>query len=170
MPFNQQMSFPVRLRLRQTSDGLRMFATPVHEIRKLHDQTHRWENVTLEPGIDHAPRGAVGQLLHIRAELTIEEAETVGLHVGEATVTYDAENQRLSCGDVSAPLKTWGGSIELELLVDRGSIEIFTNDGRRAMSIGVSPLGEDRAGHAFATGGAARLDSLVVRELESAWR
>jgi len=44
---------------------------------------------------------------------------------------------KLSCGNKSAPLSPEGGRIKLRILADRGSLEVFANDGRVAISHGV---------------------------------
>jgi fructan beta-fructosidase len=62
-----------------------------------------------------------------------------------------------------------GGRIRLRLLVDRGSIEIIGNNGRVALSVGVIPADENRALGLFAQGGTARVCSLEIYSLESAW-
>ena len=43
MPFNQMMTFPCRLTLRTTADGVRMFAQPIKEIESLHKKCHKVE-------------------------------------------------------------------------------------------------------------------------------
>ncbi|MDD9949747.1 MAG: glycoside hydrolase family 32 protein [candidate division Zixibacteria bacterium] len=42
MPFNQQMSFPVKLTLRTLPDGIRLCREPVREIELLHTGTRTW--------------------------------------------------------------------------------------------------------------------------------
>jgi hypothetical protein len=44
MPFNQKMTFPTSLKLRQTLGGLVLAPTPVVEIVKLHRVTQRFED------------------------------------------------------------------------------------------------------------------------------
>src|SRR5260370_15524880 len=47
MPFNQMISFPCELTLRSTTNGLRLFREPIHEIAKLHNCADTSTNRTL---------------------------------------------------------------------------------------------------------------------------
>src|SRR5262245_6916585 len=49
MPFNQQMTLPVRLRLRSTTDGARLCAQPVAELESLRGERRDWGNLILSP-------------------------------------------------------------------------------------------------------------------------
>ena len=49
MPFNQQMTVPVELTLRPTSDGLRLFASPVRELAGLRKQSLPTLERTVDP-------------------------------------------------------------------------------------------------------------------------
>ena len=86
-------------------------------------------------------------------------------------MSYDASKNHLSCGELVVPLVPAGSVVKLRILLDRGSIEVFGNDGRMAISRTI--------GHAGAKPGlsltvpAARppvtLRSLRTYELGSAW-
>jgi fructan beta-fructosidase len=175
MPFNQCMLFPCELTLRTTEDGVRMFAQPVREIEKLHQQTYRWTDEAVRA--THAsplPDGnmlsdVAGELLHIRGRFEIGHAHGLDLVIRGVPVVYDAEKRELSCTGKKAPLEPIGGTIQLEILVDRTSIEIFGNRGRVYMPIGVIPADNDRSLQLHARGGGTRIQSLEVYRLRSAW-
>ena len=61
------------------------------------------------------------------------------------------------------------GRIRLAILLDRTSIEVFGNDGRVPMTTCFLPK-PDKSVEAFARGGAAKIVSLQVYELQSAWK
>jgi len=168
MPFNQCMLFPCVLTLRRTEDGIRMFAEPVKEIETLHKTGHAWQNVTLPAGKD-ALAALSGDLFHIQATFDVGQAEQVGFVIRGVDVVYDVAKKELSCQGKSAPLKAAQGQLQLEILVDRTSIEIFGNRGEVYMPIGVIPADENRSLEVFGKGPAARLVSMEVHELDSAW-
>ena len=85
------------------------------------------------------------------------------------TVSYDAKKQELSCKDSKAALKPVDGKIRLRLLVDRTSIDIFGNDGRLYMPMGVIVPPDNLSLEVYAKGGSAKINSLEVHELKSAW-
>jgi fructan beta-fructosidase len=168
MPFNQMMDFPVVLTLRSTEEGIRMFAEPVREIELLHDEKHAWRDVTLDPG-ENLLDGITGDLFHIRAEWGLSEAKQLGVKIRGVPVTYDVEKRQLVCQNETAPVEPIDGRLRLEILVDRTSIEIFAQEGRLYMPMGVIPPDEDRGLEVFAEGGPATVRSLEVYELRSAW-
>ncbi|HPD16225.1 MAG TPA: glycoside hydrolase family 32 protein [Planctomycetota bacterium] len=168
MPFNQMMNFPVQLTLRTTDEGVRMFAEPVKEIELLHAKKHSWAGLALKEG-ENPLKGIEGDLFHIIAEIEPGDAAQVGVAIRGTPVVYDARGQQLNTKGCNAPLKPEGDRIRLEILVDRTSIEVFANRGRVYMPVGVIPPDEARSLEVFARGGTARLASLEVHELRSAW-
>jgi fructan beta-fructosidase len=168
MPFNQQMTIPCRLTLRQTPDGVRLFAEPVQEVERLYGPRRSWSDVMVKPGAGLVAE-APGELLDIRAELELGDAEAAGLTVRGIPVVYDRKREEVRCQNHAAPLRLRDGRLRLRLLVDRGSVEVFGNDGRVALSAGVLPASEGRTVEAFSRGGAIRLRSLEATALKSGW-
>ncbi len=165
MPFNQTFSFPHRLTLRKTPDGLRMFAKPVKELAKLHREKHSVGEADLA---EKNPVGVSvkGELLDIRATFAVGKASAVGLDIGGNRVTYDAKAGKL----LDAPLAPVDGKVTLQILVDRPMLEICGNDGRVYITRPRNHMGDVSVVKAFATGGRARLLSLDVYKLESIWK
>jgi len=168
MPFNQCMLFPCELTLRTTDEGIRMFYEPVREIEKIHGKRQAWKDVALRPE-ENPLAGISGDLFHIRARFKPGDAKEIRFVIRGIPVVYDIGKQELSCLKKTAPLKPADGRIRLEILVDRTSIEIFANDGRVYMPIGVIPADGDRSLQVLSTGGETRIDALEVYELRSAW-
>jgi fructan beta-fructosidase len=168
MPFNQQMTVPCELTLRTTTEGPRLFAFPVKELDSLHERKHSFAELTLKPK-DNPLVKISGELFDIRATFAVGKAKAFGFTIRGTEVVYDVEKQTLSCKGRTAPLKPVKGKIRLRLLVDRGSIEIFGNDGAMAMSIGLIPPDKDRSLSAFSRGGNTSVPALEVIELRSAW-
>jgi sucrose-6-phosphate hydrolase SacC (GH32 family) len=94
----------------------------------------------------------------------------VTLTVRGVPVIYDAVKKTLTCGDKTAPLAAEKGKLTLQILVDRGSIEVFGNDGRVAISHGVIPPRGVRPISATVSGQSARIRSIEVNELKSVWK
>ena len=170
MPFNQQMTVPVELTLRTTPDGPRLFAVPVKEIESLRDSTQSWKDLALKPGVN--PLADVkGELFDIHADLRPGAAGVVIFTARGIPVVYDAKKGQISCRGKTAPLKPRaGGSVRLQILVDRGSIEVFGNDGAVALSAGVLLSPEDRSLALSARDGEVTVTALAVHVLKSAWK
>jgi fructan beta-fructosidase len=169
MPFNQMMLFPVTLTLWTMDDGPRMFAEPIHEIKRLHKRRWQWTNRILKPQ-SNLLSDLSGELFHIRAEFQIDDASENGFIIRGVPVVYNIQKQELSCCEKNAPLKAVDGKIHLELLVDRTSIEIFGDDGKIYMPIGVVLADNAKSLEIFTKGGDTEVESLEVYELDSAWR
>ena len=168
MPFNQQMAFPCRLTLHQTSNGARMFAEPVKEIETLHAKKQVIADRILKPG-DNPLAEVSGDLFDIGCEFRPTDAKAFGFTIRGVPVIFDVVKNEISCKNVKAPLKPMDGKVRLRLLVDRGSIEIFGNGGQAALSVGVIPADDEHRLEVFSRGGATSLRSLEVIELKSAW-
>lgn len=168
MPFNQYMTFPCELTLRTTPEGIRMFSQPVREIENIHDKKHSWKAEILEPE-KNLLSGVSGDLFDIRAEFEIGGGAKFGFNIRGVPVVYNVERNELSCKEKDAPLKPVDGKIRLQILVDRTSIEVFGNDGRVTMSIGVIPKDENKSIEVFSKGGNSKINSLDIYELRSSW-
>jgi fructan beta-fructosidase len=61
------------------------------------------------------------------------------------------------------------GTIRLRVLVDRASLEIYGNDGRVALPLGILFPEQDHGLEMFARGSEAFVPSLAVYPLRSVW-
>ncbi len=168
MPFNQMMTFPTVLTLHATPDGPRLHTQPVREIESIHGREVRATDVAL--GADNPLAGLTGELFHVKATLEPGAATSVTLTVRDVPVTYDVAAQTLRCLSGEAPLPLVDGRIELEVLVDRASIEIYGNGGAVYMPLGVVLAPEARGLALTAEGEGAVARSLAAWELTSIWR
>jgi sucrose-6-phosphate hydrolase SacC (GH32 family) len=169
MPFNQMMGLPVALTLHPADEGLRLRANPIEEIESLRVSSKRLKPQSLAPG-QNPLAGMDGELLDVEAGLSPGQAEEMGFVLRGVPVRYDVKRQELSCAGKKAVLPTIGGGIRLRLLVDRTSVDIFGNDGRLYMPIGIIVPQDDRTLSVYAKGGTAQIRSLKVHRLQSAWK
>ncbi len=168
MPFNQMMDFPVELTLRQTDDGLRLFAWPVREIESLWMKDNSWKDLEFSVG-NHPLSGPKGDLFDIESEFVLHGGASFDILVRGIAVTYDATTHELSCRDRKATLMPANERIRLRLLVDRASIEIFGNEGRIYLPMGTIPESSAPALVIHVRSGTIGIRRLIVRELRSAW-
>jgi fructan beta-fructosidase len=165
MPFNQQMTMPCELTLRKTKDGIQMFAEPMKELESLYAKKLSHENLTVgkETGLE---KYAI-DTLDIRSEWQVSEADSFGFTIRGVRIAYHPAKQELKCGDHSAKLSPIEGRLKLRILLDRGSIEVFANDGAAAFSIGKADDGKHM--RISSIGAGTRLLSLQISLLKSAW-
>ncbi|HSY19741.1 MAG TPA: glycoside hydrolase family 32 protein [Candidatus Acidoferrales bacterium] len=169
MSFNQMMGLPVELSLVITDAGLRITANPVKELASLRGKSHAINPQTLSPG-ENPLANLSGQLFDIIAEISPGDAKEIGFNLRGVPVKYDVEKQELSCLDRTAALKLVAGKIRLRLLVDRTSVDIFGNDGALYMPMGMIIPADKTTLELYAKGGSARINSLKVYDLKSAWK
>ena len=84
-------------------------------------------------------------------------------------MTYSAEKKTLSCLGREVPVDAANGQINLRILVDRTSLEVFANDGKVSMSSCFLPEPARMGLELFAAGGSPRILSMTVSELKSIW-
>lgn len=167
MPFNQMMCFPCRLTLRTTPEGVRLCFEPVEELARLHAREHHWKDRALPPGEN--PLAAVtAELLHVRLTVAPGDASEVRLNLRGVPIVYRTATAELSFANRKAALPLVDGALQLEVLVDRTSVELFGNGGLLYMPVNVTVSPENRA-HSLTATGHARIRSLDVYELTSAW-
>ena len=168
MPFNQQMSFPCELTLRELPEGLRLCRYPVREIEKLRAKRHHWTDLPIRRGEAPLP-GINTDTLDIQTELDPGNAVELGLKINGQDISYAPVQRRLSALGRSAILEDGIGPLKLRILVDRTSIEVFANDGRISFTSCYLPDEQQRRISIHSAGGSGRFLSLTVHELRSIW-
>ncbi len=167
------MTFPVTLELRAYPEGLRLVRTPVAELASLRTST-----TTLADVLVGGPL-AVGRadVCEISATFDVRDATArafgLRLHARadgscDRTVGYDLDNHTL----YGSPLAPRDGAVTMRVLVDRGQLEIFGNDGALSVSDNVDfdSAPTSHGIEVYADGGTVRLRSLVLHTLASTWR
>ena len=163
MPFNQQISFPCELTLRSTPDGVRLFREPARELSLLHDGEQSWRDITLRGGAT-LNLASSGDLFRIKAEVTIPEGGQLIFNLRGASVVLTSN--MLECGGTRAPVR--GTTENIEILLDRTSVEVFVNRGELSLSRCMLP--ETSGLWIRAEGNEASIRSMVVHRLRSAWK
>lgn len=168
MPFNQMMYFPTELNLRTTADGVRLFSTPIAEITNNVAVSYVWTNLTLSPG-NNPLSGVRGTLFDVKAQFAVGTAQAVTFTFQGVTVTYNAATQQISCNGVSSSLVPVSGVVQLEIIVDRKTIEIFGNNGQLYLPLPADNAVSTSLLSVGCTGGNATFNSLIVNKLKSIW-
>jgi sucrose-6-phosphate hydrolase SacC (GH32 family) len=156
MPFNQMMLFPTEFKLATTPDGIRLLATPIREITKLHLRGHSWSSlsaVAANQKLDRFSR----KPLDVKANLVLQKGHPLAIeYQGANLATIDPQD-----------LQDGRGSIEL--LIDKAVAEIFVDAGRRYI-VREIPASTSARGLTFSSGESANVfTSLQVYEMKSMW-
>jgi fructan beta-fructosidase len=168
MPFNQQMSFPVQLELRSFPEGIRLCRKPVKEIELLHNTKMSWKNLVIDDGKNYIPDIKEG-LFDIRAEIDMRGAEKFGLTIHGIDLEYTTNLSSFTYLGHKIPISVPSGHLELQILVDRSSLELFAQNGKYSASFCFLPHAKDFPIIFYAVGGAINLVNLEVHTLNSIW-
>jgi fructan beta-fructosidase len=189
-PWRGQMTVPRRLQLRGGAAGLRLVQQPAEAIRTLRRNRFSWTGTSLA-GLNDAlrARGAGERSFEVHAELTVAAHGETGWKLLGADGTYTAAGydpvkqelfvDRTHSGvtgfspqfpaRVAAPLPGVRGSLELTILVDRSSLEVFAEGGRVAITMLFYPPQGSLAEEFFAPPDRSGRLTVEQWDLTSAW-
>lgn len=164
MPFNQQMTFPAEMTLRNYADTLRLFRKPARQIEILHASTADFSARTLSEGAKVDLDDKAG-LLHVVGTVALGPDAEGSLSVRGATVRFSGAG--LAIGENEGRFARKLERIKLELLIDRTSIEAFGNDGEISISNCFMASGNSVA--LSSVKGSIILEDFKVHTLAPAW-
>ncbi|MCW1884363.1 glycoside hydrolase family 32 protein [Luteolibacter flavescens] len=163
MPFNQQISFPCELTLHDTPVGLRVFRKPIREIEKLHASEKTAKDVKLASG-ETKELAASGDLFRIKAEVDLPEGSRLKFLLRGVPLVISGKS--IQVGETRG--EAIGTVKNIEILLDRGSLEAFVNDGEISSTNFVLPNVDGLS--VTAEGGPATIHSISVYPLKSIWQ
>jgi levanase/fructan beta-fructosidase len=186
-PWKGQMSIPRDLSLRTTADGVRLFQQPSGVIQNsLNKLSKSHAEITKKTIGDDLklPQAGNSNSYWIEAEFSLNDAKQAGFKIAQSTdgqkaitLGYDAAKQQLFIDCSSAEkdnkskenliqtteLKITGGTVKLQLLVDRSSVELFGNNGEKVISTMIYP--DITATGVSAFGAGAKITRLKVWDM-----
>ena len=140
MPFNQHLSFPATMELKTTAEGIRLFRWPIEEIKSLYKKSIVHQNIAGE---------------ELNQKLEKEDFDGIDLYAAfdrnpAPTFEIDIRGQKLVFkkgefyfGNQMLPtLKQ--NKVNVRILLDRTSIEIFVDGGYSVLSNYTVPSAEDK--------------------------
>lgn len=162
MPFNQQISFPCELSLHSTPKGPRVHRRPIKELEKLQGKSASWAPKALLEG-ETLPLVSKGDLYRLKAEVDIPAGASLVFSLRGQSVVLSSNG--ISSGEAVGAVQDRVRNIEI--LLDRASIEAFVNDGELSTTRYALPKVEGL--FLKADGGPVKIRSLTLWPLKSAW-
>jgi levanase/fructan beta-fructosidase len=172
MPFNQQLSFPCELTLRTQAGDLALHRYPIREIEKLWDEKIELGSISLQPG-DDPFANLTGKYYDIDLEIDLASSSASEIFLelaGSSRVRYLVKEKILESSGTRAGLAPEANRIELRILLDRTSIEVFGNHGAVSLTKCMLPNDTQRPLSISAVGGKAAFTRLTLHKLKSMWR
>ena len=188
-PWRSAMSIPRELTLRRINGKLRLCQQPVRELQQLRDKMVEAKDRSLNG--ESMLLGCHGQQLEILLEIQPQSATEFGIRVlkrneEQTVIGYDTRTRsmyvdRTKSGNVSfhpafagkhvGPLEhNAQGNIQLRILVDASSVEVFGNSGETVITDLVFPDRNSIGVELFAEGGTCHIVSCKIYELKSVWQ
>ncbi len=190
-PWRGSMTLPRTWQLIEEEYGeYSLIQTPVAELSKLRKDSTQIVNRTIQgPSNYLSDKGVKERLLDIELSLEINSATVAGIILRRSNedstmVGYNAASEELFIdrtgsgmvdfhqqfpGIHAAPLSIPDNRLKMRILVDRSSIEVFAEDGKRVLTERIFP-GKNTTGlRLYTKEGSARLDTITVWPLESVW-
>ncbi|MBI4166646.1 MAG: glycoside hydrolase family 32 protein, partial [Acidobacteria bacterium] len=127
-PFTQLMSFPTALSLRTTSEGVRLCREPVEAIRSLRAHTYDLPAGPLTPS--PLLTDLKGEAWDIEAVIRVGTVSPILMSIGGDEYVYQSASQMLSGPRGAMPIPLTDGRLQLRVLVDRTTVEIFGDRGQ----------------------------------------
>ena len=185
MPFSQQLSFPAELSIRDTGDGIQMYRWPIDEIKTLYGKTwtlpadispaeanEQLKDISLEAmdiSLEFTPDEAEDMLINIRGSILKVDAKKKEIEVTGKPQAERPRRRKVARKDVMQDAVNEDGTVKLRILVDRGSTEVFLNEGITVLTQSVIHELEDTK-VSFEGGGKAVIQSMEVNEVTSSWK
>jgi sucrose-6-phosphate hydrolase SacC (GH32 family) len=162
MPFNQQLSFPCELSLHRDGDSVKLLRKPVPEIATIQGPAQPFSNVTISPGAKLSLASS-GDLFRLVLKVDFSPGATLTVHVRGTAIEIGSSSLSSVHSSSASPHPIQ----RIEMLVDRTSIETFTNDGELSLSQCFLPKGDEIS--LESKGGAVTLVDGQVYPLHSIW-
>lgn len=178
-PWRGQMTVPRRLALRSLPQGIRLVQQPVEALGELREKRLAWHGAKVD-----ASRG-----FELHSETAVGNAEEVGWKVLSDGHAYTLVGYNRARGEVivdrthsgitdfskdfpvrtAAPLKIGNAPLQLTILVDHSTVEVFAQGGQVAITNLVYPPPNATSIEFYSRGGKVRHPHVDAWSLRSTW-
>ena len=125
--FASQMSFPTEMKLEKCGDEIYLASTPIKEIEQLYVNGGELCNLSLAKA-QKVETGA--SALDIAFTMPYIHGEKLVINMFGTDLACDMDKNEIRCKNVKMPLSVNGDKVDMRILVDRCSVEIFADGGK----------------------------------------
>lgn len=127
LPFCGQMGIPTELSLKKEEDLYYVQALPIKELEILYKNTNCYENIGIEKTVE-IPIADAAHLIRLKGNF--DENVILDLILFGRRIRIDFTENQISVGNKNVPISITKKDLDLTLLIDRCSMEIFTDGGK----------------------------------------
>ena len=187
-PFRGMMTIPRTIHVKKGIHGYFLLQQPIKELKKLRGKHFHFKNLTVRSGEQLMnSKGVRGTTLEILASIDAKTARNFGIMVRKGSdeqtiIGYDLSDKELyvdrtHSGEVgfsknfpgvqTAPLELHNGLLKLHILVDRCSVEVFANQGKRVITDDIYPKMNSNEVALFSKQGLVLFKNLDIWQIKS---
>ncbi len=177
LPSNGQLSFPKEINLQDNGSGIEIIRKPIDEIKSLYNKNYTWKDVKIYPGINNNILSRVKETsFHLKGIIDLKNCDQFGFFIRSdkdrngTEINYSVVHEQLSVLNCKINYKPVNKKVDIEILVDRSSIEIFVDGGKYSISSSFIPDMDKQRCELYTIGGEVIVDYLEINSLKSIWR
>jgi fructan beta-fructosidase len=164
MPFNQHMSFPATMELKTTAEGIRLFRWPIKEIKGLYQKSLRYQKIEAKVVNENLKKESFDGI-DLFMSFNRSKTYSFQMNIRGQMLTYKKGNFYFN--DVMLPTLNLN-KVNVRILLDRTTIEIFADDGFSVLSTYAVPTTENNQ-ISVRSDKALLFDAFEVNKLKSIW-
>jgi len=168
MPFNELMNLPVQLTLVSSNGAPSLYVNPVNEVALLRTSTNTWPAQSVPTGTN-LMNGMVGEGFEVDLKFQPGSRSQVVFSFGGNSITYDNARGVVTGPGVTQNLTPVNGTVHLRMFYDRGTIEVFGNDGQLYMPVTITPVAGQGPLSLTVSRSSVQLVSLALYNLANLW-
>lgn len=169
MNFNQSMSIPTQLNLKQTENGLRLFRTPVEELKALRTNSYEASSIKLTPNGDNPLSKQKSETAEIRMTIDPETANNLQINLRGLVLNYQMNDEEIIIDGIRTHVPLVNGKQEFIIYVDRTGVEIFASGGQVFIPVNYNFAPSNTSYDVKVLGGDAVIEKLEFHKLKSIW-
>lgn len=177
LPARGQLSLPFEIKLQTTENGIEVIQQVITELEQLHHKSFIWENKKVYPGVkNNLLKSIRGNELRIKVSIDILSSDQFGFlirsnRMREGTeISYNVKKGFINFLGTQLDYTPENKVIELEILIDRSSIELLVDGGRYVISYPFTPSQDAPFYELFTNGGEIMVEKMEVVTLKSVWQ
>lgn len=174
LPSAGVLSFPNEVSLTKLPEGIVLYRKPISELELLHGKKISITDKKIYPGLKNNPLSKLkGREFRIVATINAHTCDELNFLIRSnkkqsgSLVSYDAKRKFFNVMGNSVPYEPVDKKIQIEILVDRSTIEVYLDNGRYVFTSAFNPMPESGYYELVPVGGEVIVEQLDAYSIQS---